>query len=340
MAIKWQETLEKALVFCWKPKRWLPFFITYLVCTLLALVYIYYGVRTFLNMLPAFLSGSVAYLPGFLAFLAPLIVIGIVCALINLWIKGAVIHQSWREKEFRKSWRISCRRYPSLLIAVIITGILTYLVSLSYISRVIPSAAYTGVLLSFIVSAILYFPLQIIMVRGQGFWNALVGSWQLFRDQAREKLINKKNILILLLASELISSPVLLLSGYLTIYTGVLFWILCWFLAFAFLSLIAFSRVCDAMILISIVSLVILVIFSIPFFFVLWNILLIMQASYSLGSSPVVFLGLASIIKESLLPLATSGIILLIGFSISKAFSLKAKTEFYLQFRKRVMGVF
>jgi len=340
MAIEWGLLLKRGLGFCWSPKRWLPFFITDLACTLLVLVYIYFNMGTFLSMLTILSLGNTAYLSHFLLFLTPIILLGIVCALINLWISGAVIHQSYREKEFRKSWGISCKRYPKLLAVVIVTGILTYLVSLSYISNITASAAYIGVLLSFIVSAILYFPLQIIIVKRKRVWDSLVGSWQLFRDQAREKLINRKNIFFLILISEILSMPILLVPGYLTIYTAVLFWILCWFLTFAFLSLIAFSRVCDVMMLVSIISLVIVLVFSIPFLLILYNVFLIIKATSGLGAGALALLGMKSIIRESLLPLASSGIILLIGVSISKAFSLKAKTEFYLKFRKRILGIF
>lgn len=340
MAIKWGFTIRKGLGFCWRPKRWLPFFITYTTFTLLALLYIYCGTGTFLSMMVSLVSGSAAYLPAFLGFLAPLILMGIACAMINLWIKGAVIHQGWREKEFGKSWRVSCKRYPPLFTVAVFTGILAYLAGLSYIPKAIPSAGYVGVLFSFIVSAALYFPLQIVIIRGQGFWNSLVGSWQLFIDQAREKLINRKSIFLLILISEVISSPVILLSGYLTLYTAALCWIFCWFLAFAFLSLMVFSRVCDVMILTGIISLVIILMFSIPLLLVLWNILIIIQATSGLAPGAVALLGIKSLIKESILPLATSGIVFLIGASISKAFSLKAQTEFYLQMRKKVLGIF
>ncbi len=339
MAIEWGLLLKRGLGFCWKPKRWLPFFVTDLACTLLVLIYIYYNMGNFLSMIMVISLGNTAYLANFALFLAPIALIGIACALINLWISGAVIHQSYKEKEFRKSWGISCKKYPSLLGAVIVTGILTYLVSLSYISNSVASAVYVGVLLSFIASAALYFPMQIVIVKKQGFWNALVGSWQLFKDQAREKLINRKNVFLLILISEIISFPILLLPWYLTIQTAILSWVFCWVLLFAFLSLVAFSRVCDAMILVSIISFVIILIFSIPILLVIYNILLVIQATSSLGAGSLVLLGMQSIIKESLFPLASSGIILLIGFSISKAFTLKAKTEFYLRFRKKILGL-
>ncbi len=339
MAAKWGECLRKGLGFCWRPRRWLPFFVANLACGLLILLYIHYNAEASISMLSALSSGNTAYLALFVGFLVPIFLIGIACALINLWISGAVIYQSYREGEFRKSWGISWKRYPPLLAAVIATGILTYLAGLPFA----PSGIYAGnlgLLLPFVVSAILYFPMQIVIVRGRGAWDSLAGSWQLFRDQAREKLINRRNLLLLVLISEVVSSPALLLPGHLAIHSGVLYWIFCWFLAFAFFSLVAFSRVVDAMALVAAVSLAIFIVFSIPFLLVLWNISLIIQATYSLGSGAAMLLGLKSIIREGLLPLASSGIILLIGLSISRAFSLKAQTEFYLRFRKRILGIF
>lgn len=334
MSLKWGEPLKRGLGFCWNPKRWLPFFITDLACLLFVLLYIYCSTKTLISLQAFLLLGGTGYIGSFLLFLAPLFLAGVVCFLINLWITGAVIHQSHKEREFRKSWRISCRRYSSLLAAVIIVGLLTYIVSLFYTY----GSAFTagvGLLLIFIVSAALFFPLQIIMIKKQGFWDSLVGSWQLFQDQIRGKLINKKNILILILVSEILSIPVFLSSSLLAVPYG----IVCWSLMFAFLSLLVFSRVCDSMVLVGIVSSLIVLIFSIPLLFVLWNILMIMQASSILGSGVTAFLRTASLIKESLLPLATSGIILLIGLSIAKTFSIKAQTEFYLQFRKKLFGL-
>ena len=107
MAIEWGLLLKRGLGFCWNPKRWLPFFITDLACTLLTLIYIYFNMDNLLSVLMVLSLGNTAYLANFLAFLTPIILIGIACGLINLWIKGAVIHQSYREKEFRKSFDIS-----------------------------------------------------------------------------------------------------------------------------------------------------------------------------------------------------------------------------------------
>jgi membrane-anchored glycerophosphoryl diester phosphodiesterase (GDPDase) len=98
----------------------------------------------------------------------------IVWALAGLWITGALIHQSYKEKEFNKSWRVSGSRYFSLLGVAVVTGLIAIAVG------IVP---YVGWIFSIIVGLAFFFAMQGVIIKGDGFVKALKESWNIFKRQ-------------------------------------------------------------------------------------------------------------------------------------------------------------
>lgn len=275
MKLKWSDTIKRSLRFSIEPKRWGPLFIADVIFIALMLNHLLANLETLVSFL-ALTTTGIANILFLIGYVAPVIVGFIIWTLIRLWIMGAIIHQSHKEREFRDSWKVSCRKYPSLILVVVIIGILAGLLG---------SIPYIGFILSILVSLAFFFALQAVIVGKHGFYKALVDSWLIFKKRP---------------------------------FKVFLIWLL-----------------------LAIISLLIVALFSIPLMIVVWNLFttLMMTASLS-AASTVALVTLISLLQSYMPVLVATGVILLIGISISKAFALKAQTEFYLQIKKKRFGLF
>ena len=172
MKIDFADALKKAITFCLHPKRWLPFFIMDVAFFSIALALIMANIPYFLYFL-AGLEDTALIGPAATLFFS-LIGLFVVWVLLGLWVTGAVIHQSNREREFGKSWSVSFHKYLSILGVTAITAVIAFLVA------IVP---YVGWLISIFVGIALFFSLQSVVVRGNGFIKALEDSWHIFRRQ-------------------------------------------------------------------------------------------------------------------------------------------------------------
>jgi hypothetical protein len=77
--------------------------------------------------------------------------------------------------------------------------------------------------------------------------------------------------------------------------------------------------------ILTLMIIVILLVFSLPMLILAFSVLTSESASVSL----------LILVKEQMSLIIIAGIILLLGLAISRAFSLKAQTEFYLKFTKK-----
>jgi hypothetical protein len=159
--------LRDALKFSVRPKRFLPFLISDAIAVSFILIILgnnlaAISVALYTNEFPEQLIYPMAL--G--------VLLAVLWSLVNIWITGSVIHQSWKNAEFRKSWGIALRRFPSMFMALLVVGIISFSFSM------IP---YIGSILSMIVSIAFLFTNQFVMVGGKGFWGAIVGSGKTFR---------------------------------------------------------------------------------------------------------------------------------------------------------------
>ncbi|MCX6814747.1 MAG: hypothetical protein NTY20_03810 [Candidatus Aenigmarchaeota archaeon] len=266
MNIDYAQAMKKAFTFCLEPKRWLPFFIVDLAFLSVALALIMANSLFFIYLIAGIqditLFGNAA------VFFLELLILCIAWLLVGLWISGAVIHQSYKEREFGKSWKVSRKRYFSLLGVAAVTAIIAFIVA------VIPAV---GWIISIFVGLVFFFAMQSVIVKENGFMNALEDSWKIFKHQP---------------------------------FKVFLMWIL-----------------------IAVLSLIILAIFSIPLLALIFR--MVIDISVGGQVTAATLMSLIYTIENQLPLLVISGIIFVLGMAISRVFSLKAQTEFYLQLKKK-----
>ena len=159
------KSINKGLRFCIDPKRWFPFFLMDLL-GLTAILTIFNNANLFNSL--NFLSGIYVLSIMFLE----IIIIFILWFVVNLILKGAVIHQSRKEKEYKKSFLNSYHKILSLLmVSVIIIAINLFAISIPYI----------GLIFMFISVLAFYFVYQNILIKNMGFDKSLEYSFDLFK---------------------------------------------------------------------------------------------------------------------------------------------------------------
>jgi MFS family permease len=171
--VDYSKAISKGLRFGVNPKRWLQFFI-------LDLIFLGIGFSIILPNMPAFLSlisgnQGMTNIMGMLGTTASIIAIFIIWILVRIWFTGSIVHQSNNEKEeLGKSFRIACRKYPSIFMAVLIVAI---------IGMVVNMIPYVGWVVAIIVSWMFFFILQGVMVSKLGFSKAIENSYKMFRKK-------------------------------------------------------------------------------------------------------------------------------------------------------------
>ncbi len=250
--MNWKNILKRSFIFSLNPKRWCqPFLLDSSFCFIL-LFYVLnlkYFLSSFLN----------AVLLLFLFFITILFY-----TLLNIWINGAIVYQSYREKKrIGEGYKESGKKYLSLLASSIIAGIILGLIG------IIP---YIGFVLSILFSLAFFFIYQGIIIRNLKFDETLRHSVEIFKKR--------------------------------------------WDLVFAIWFVLA------------LICFIVILIFSTPL------ILLLFKFLTKSGSKDFMNL-FQEFINLNMASLIISEIILLVGISISKVFSIKAKTEFYLQIMKK-----
>jgi hypothetical protein len=167
-SLNWRDIIVKSLTFSFFPKRWAPFFI--LDMGVLLTVFMLMGN---LSMDALLLEESILTAET-LSTMGWALLVMTAWVLLGLWFIGALIHQSWKPKEFMQSWKAALKRYPSLLAAFAVTSIVSFLLSL---------VPYLGIIFSLIIAMAFLLVFQFVVVGGQGFYNAIGGSVRAFRER-------------------------------------------------------------------------------------------------------------------------------------------------------------
>lgn len=319
------EPLQKGLDFGVNPLHWLPLLIVDLVFFSFAI-----GVISTPERVMALIELLVSHAPSaqLLGTVGWIAVIGVVWFLFRLWVTGALIHQSVRPKDWSKSWSVSWKRYPQLLLTVIVVAVLASVVG--YVPLV-------GGMLSFVVSVVLFFVLQGVVLKKYRAGQAVTDSYRLFRRSLKqvekhEHLLGAWMVIALALAVliTLVASGL----GFRTVgFALVEAWITMAVVAF----FILFSKVFRMWFFIALISGAIVLVFSLP----------ALASAASFATPEMVDLGRGNVLATSVLfylsnlpALYVMGLIVLVGSAISTAFSLKAQTEYYLQLKKKRLGLF
>lgn len=173
MKIKWGATLKNGLNFCWYPKRWLPFFVLDFLIIFGIFTFIYYNITSLIYISAALTTQDISLLLSYLPLFLSIIILLILWFFLRLWITGAVIHQSYKAKEFRNSYNIAYKKYLSLIGVALVISILNYLFGL------IP---WVGFILTILITLIFFFAFQGVIIKSSGFYEALINSWKIFKN--------------------------------------------------------------------------------------------------------------------------------------------------------------
>ncbi len=157
--MEWCKTLKKSFIFSIDTKRWLPVFAADIFFVLLVLLSIFW-------------LGGISNYSIMLIFLEIFIIV-ITYSLAKIWIKGAIVHQSYKEKDkVKESFKLSYNKYFSLLGAAIIVMIISGIVSM---------VPVVGVIFSILVSLIFFFIYQGVIVKDFKFNETLEHSYNIFK---------------------------------------------------------------------------------------------------------------------------------------------------------------
>jgi uncharacterized membrane protein (DUF485 family) len=325
--VKYAEIIKKSLHFCVSPKRWVPIFALDLIIFSIFIIFALSNVGFLQSLVgtpnPATIMTMIGLFVGAFALM-------VVWVLTRLWVTGAVIHQSYKPKEFHKSWGIACRKYPAMFGATVIVVII------SIVLGIIP---LVGSLLSAIASVIFFFFLQSVIVGRKGITGSLHESWYIFfKNLAKFKMTTKDKNFRLFLVIEVIITALFAIAGFFMpsmLFIAAL--IGGWVMLLIMVHLLVYSRVFRIWLVLVIISGLIASIFAIPGIMIFVGTFLpsLITAGMT-GTIPPI---LPTIMANTFM-LFVAGLIFLIGIALSTVFSLKAQTEFYLQLRKKKFGIF
>ncbi|UCD07031.1 MAG: hypothetical protein JSW41_04320 [Candidatus Aenigmatarchaeota archaeon] len=172
--VDYGKALSKGLSFGIKPKRWMQFFILDLVFLSIGLAI---ALPNLSDILPVMIGGSQDLTAALqiAGFAVSIMIVFVVWMLVRLWFMGAIVHQSYKEKDkISESFSIAGRKYLHILVTIIIVTVIAGAVSM------IP---YVGWVISFVVSWIFFFVLQGIVVSNMGFVGTLQNSYKIFRNK-------------------------------------------------------------------------------------------------------------------------------------------------------------
>ncbi len=332
MVLKYAEALGRALKFCIQPKRFLPVFVLDLVFLSVAMLFIMGNPSVFL-MLFLYLAVNPASMASMIGYIVIMALVLCVWGLLRLWVMGALVYQSYKPKDFRKSFDVSFRRFIPLLLSVVIVAIISMVLGLGYISIYLPWISPIGTVLTVLVSLAFFFIYQGVIVKGFGVFKTLKDSWSIFRANKREFKVSKNPLfaawLILVVFSGLvIGSSRVAMSPALAFTT--------WILISALITFLLYSRVFSVWLVNTIFSGIITLIFALPF--ILFMFLGAAQAGMQIGTAQWMASAIVSLLSNTwvLYGLLSVG---LIGVAVSTAFSMKLVTEFYMQIKKKRFGL-
>lgn len=271
--IDYSGAISKGLRFGVNPKRWLQFFILDLIFLGIGASIILPNIQNMGTLIAGAQDVTNMFQLAGMAF--SVLAIVIVWVLIRIWFAGAMIHQSNKEKDkIGDSYRIACRKYPSLFVATLIVAI---------IGMVVNMIPYVGWVVAIIVSWLFFFILQGVIVSKLGFSKTIENSYKIFRGKP--------------------------------------------------------FKVFLAWLLITIITMVIYLIFTLPILATTLGMMLpqmgLMGMTQTVTGAELLSSIAPGTLQSNIPAMLIGAIIALIGFAIATTFALKSQTEFYNQFKKK-----
>ena len=169
--VNFGDALRKGLVFCIEPKRWLPLFILDIAALGIVLGAFLSNIDSMMSGLVEAESNPLAMMP-LTGLIAGFLVLGAVWFILRMWITGSLVHQSFRPREFENGFRLSFSKLPRIIVAVILTSVISGLLS---------SIPWVGWVISIFIGLAFFFMVQGIILDDLGAISTLKGSWNFFR---------------------------------------------------------------------------------------------------------------------------------------------------------------
>ena len=171
--VNFGDALRKGLRFCVEPRRWLPLLILDVAVLTIVISALLSGMSAIMGSIVEaegnpFAAGSLA------GYIIGILVLGVVWIIVRLWIIGSIVHQSFREKETEKGFRLSLGRLHRLVAVVILVAVISALVGM---------VPFVGWLFSLIASWAFFFIFQGIILDNTGIINTMKNSLNLFRKK-------------------------------------------------------------------------------------------------------------------------------------------------------------
>jgi len=168
------DILSKSLRFAVQPKRWLQLLIIDAVFYSVAAWLVLSNIQNFISFF-ASAGMDLAVIGPVVSFISYMVAASVVFWLARMWIQGALLQQSANEKtKVADSYRYGLRRFISLLLATAIAAIIGGLAG---------AVPFVGTVLTFMVSIVLVFASQCVMVSKLGFAEALGNACKMFRER-------------------------------------------------------------------------------------------------------------------------------------------------------------
>ncbi len=179
MKVDYGKIIGKAFHFSYQPRRWLPLFVVDAAFILIALAIFMSNADAIISMVTGSLGDSVdtAYAASILNIILVLGLAFVVFMVIRLWVTGALVHQSYREKESKKSWVIARKRLITIIIVTILTG------AIGMIGGVVP---VVGWVVSLVIGWIFFFIMQAVIIDNLGAIESMRKSYQIFAKRPFE----------------------------------------------------------------------------------------------------------------------------------------------------------
>lgn len=169
--VNFGDALRKGLRFSAEPKRWLPLLALDAAVLAVALAVLMSGMGPIVGSLLEAQSDPLAMAP-LTGYVVGFTLLGIAWYVLRIWIMGSLIHQSARPGEIRKGYTLSLSRLHRVIVAILLTAII------SGLAGMVP---YLGPLFSIVVSLLLFFIFQGIIIDNLGAVSTIKNSWGIFR---------------------------------------------------------------------------------------------------------------------------------------------------------------
>lgn len=171
MSVDYGKALNRGLSFAIKPKRWLQFFFMDLAFFAIALTVVFPSLPEVVSLFAG--TVDVLGIPALSGAFIYLMILFALWMLVRLWFIGAIVQQSYKEKEkIADAYRLSGKRYLHVLLSIIIVTVVLGLIG---------AIPYVGWLITIVLGWAFFFVLQGVIVSRLNFWDTIMNSYTVFR---------------------------------------------------------------------------------------------------------------------------------------------------------------